>query len=212
MIAHYAHHALHLWQESLISGGLILVCVGIGWHLAHARGGWLIGGVSWWLEHVVRPVMESRTWLRRAGIIAANNTFVCASLVLLGTVSLAAWIGLAGVGLSLGAALRLMFTTFLPEIADETPQTPRWRAIAAVGLALNLLEIPAILLSGGLSLAQGALTSAITTPDAMMTFLVIGVPLLLVSAAGEATWMAVSPHLPRPPATTEPPPEPDDHP
>jgi hypothetical protein len=159
----------------------------------------MVRAVAWWLEHVVRPLMASRSWLRRATIIAANNSLVCLLLVLVGSLGSIAWAAVACVGVSLGIALRLMLPEDVPEEEDAEEAAPAQRRSVAegVGLALNLLEIPAIAISAGLSLGQGAMASATTLPTGIWLFAWVVLPLLIVAAAGEALWMSVNPDLPR---------------
>ena len=47
------------------------------------------------------------------------------------------------------------------------------------------------MLSAGLSLAQGAMSHNVSLADAWATFGLLVVPMLIISAAGEALWMTV---------------------
>jgi hypothetical protein len=60
-----------------------------------------------------------------------------------------------------------------------------------------MLEPPAILISAGLSLAQGAMPADLSTTAVWSTFAHIVLPLLALAAAGEATWMSIWPPLRR---------------
>lgn len=186
-----------VWPESLAGGAAIVACVAVGWRLGRARRSRLVRVVSWWLQHVVRPVMESRTWFRRTVIITANNSVICAVVVVLGSLGRVAWLGVAGIGLGLGIALRLMIPLAAAVQDEETRRTGRRRALTAVGLALNVLEVPAIMLSAGLSLAQGAMSSTLDLSTALEVFALFAFPLLVVGAAGEALWMTVDSRLPK---------------
>ncbi len=188
-----------IWRESLVGGAVILVGVVAGWWAGPARRRWPVRVVAWWLAHVVRPVIASRSWLRRAVTIAANNTLVCATLVLLGPLGRVAWLGVACLGLGLGIALRLMFGAYASSEGDIGAVVPRGRVRELIGVALNLLEVPAIMLAAGLGLGQGALSPALDLPGALWVFGLIVFPLLVVSAAGEALWMGAVPDLPEPP-------------
>ena len=186
-----------VWQESLVGGAMIVACVAVGWWLGRSRRGWLVRVVSWWLEHVVRPVMEGRTWFRRAVIIAANNLVICAVVVVLGSCGHVAWLAVGGIGLGLGIALGLMIPVVMADEDEEGRPAPRRRILTAVGLALNVLEVPAIMLSAGLSLAQGAMSSTVSLGTALQVFALFAFPMLVVSAGGEALWMTVDSQLPK---------------
>lgn len=89
-------------------------------------------------------------------------------------------------------AARAAITECVP--SEPTPaRTPgRQRQVwAGVGFALNLLEPPAILLSLGLSLGQGAWGATIELEQALALFVRIVFPLLLLAAVGEALWLTV---------------------
>jgi len=195
--------------ESLVGGAAIVVCVAIGWVAGRERQARFVCLVSWWLDHVVRPLLVKRSWFQRTVIIAANNSLVCVAVVVIGAVGNLSWLGVVFVGLGLGVALRLMLDgkPTAPSDVDAEPlaqdeQGPgdgvgarRLRWLATIGLALNLLEIPAILFSAGLSLGQGSLSSALSLSDALTAFASIVMPVLFVSAAGEALWMTLDPRL-----------------
>jgi len=144
--------------------------------------------------------MASRTWSRRAAIIAANNSLICAAMVLLGALGRAAWFGVVAVGLGLGIALRLMSDAWssADEDTEDRLRVSQIRFRMALGVGLNLLEVPAIMLSAGLSLAQGAMSSTLDLPGALAAFSLVALPLLVVSAAGESLWLTACPGLPRP--------------
>ena len=89
-------NALALWREALAGGVVILVGFGLGWRLGASEGGWPVRIVRWWLEHVVRPLVRSRSWSRRAATIAANNSGVCAAMVVSGAAGHVAWLVVAG--------------------------------------------------------------------------------------------------------------------
>lgn len=186
--------AAHLYAAlpgAAIGGVALVVCLGVGWWVAGRPIGWLVRGVSYWLDHVVRPVLAARSWARRAAIIAANNSLVCVLLVLLGLLGHAAWLGVAGVGLGLGTALRVAMDrgrVFFPEV-----ELSGWQRVAVgVGITLNMLEPPAILLAAGLSLGQGAVVDRFGLTTALQLYGRIGLPMLLIAAGGEALWLGVS--------------------
>lgn len=175
---------------SLIGGAVLIACVCVGWRVTRSRRGWLIRCTSYWFDHVVRPLLSSRSWVRRAAIIAVNNSLVCAGLVLLGSLGHPTWLGIAAVGLGLGAGLRLIME--FAETDTTGTKLGRWqRVLAGLGVALNLLEPPAILLSVGLSLTQGAIAETLDLGLALGLYGRFVLPMLLAAAAGEALWLAV---------------------
>lgn len=190
--------ALSVWWEALVGSVAIVVGAALGWRLGAARDVLFVRAVSWWLDRIVGPLIVSGTWLRRTAIIGANNALVCGVVVLIGPLGHLAWLGVATLGLGLGTALRLMSVGPPPDEdeAEPTPMTQGGRLLESVGLVLNLLEVPAIMLSAGLGLAQGAVSSAADLATALHVFAVIAVPLLIVSAGGEALWMGRHPDLP----------------
>jgi len=197
--------------ESLVGGAAIVVCVAIGWCVGGERQARFVRLVSWWLDHVVRPLLGRRSWFQRTVIIAANNSLVCAAVVVLGAVGSLSWLGVVFVGLGLGVALRLLLDVDSTDQNDVDAEPgaqderdpgdgaaePRLRWLATIGLALNLLEIPAIMFSAGLSLGQGSISSVLSLRDALIAFASIVMPVLIVSAAGEALWMTLDPRLSR---------------
>ena len=176
---------------AVIGGVALVVCLGVGWWVAGRPVGWLVRGASYWLDHVVRRVLDGRSWAMRAAIIAANNSLVCVLLVVLGSMGHAAWLGIAGVGLGLGTALRVAMDrglVFFP----EGELSGRQRVAVGVGITLNLLEPPAILLAAGLSLGQGAVVDRLGLTTALQLYGGIGLPMLMIAAGGEALWLGVS--------------------
>lgn len=184
-----------VWRESVMGGAAMAVFVLIGWRAGRDDDGWLVQAVRWWLIHVLGLVLGSSSWLRRSLLIAVNNAAICFVVVLLGSLGHLAWLGIAGVGLGLGVALMMMSANV--EIRDDTEPTLRWnrRVLRATGMVLNLLEVPAVILCAGLSLAQGALSSSLSLSGALTAFCYVVLPLLVVSAAGEALWMTLGPKL-----------------
>ena len=182
-----------LIPHCLLGSGLILAAVALGWWEGRRCERWPARMVSWWLRHVVRPLLAGCSWIRRTITIVANNALICFVMVTLGAVQPVAWLAVAAVGLGLGIALRLMLLS-PPEPAAEIERPTRWRRVtAAVGVGLNLLEVPAIALSAGLCLAQKALSPAIEGEEARRVFGTIVLPMLVIAAAGEALWMGVYP-------------------
>ncbi len=182
---------------------LLFHCVvGSGLILAATAGGWWVGRrperrtvrvVSWWLRHVVRPLLACRSWARRAATIAINNALICATVVALGAWGPVAWLAVGAVGLGLGIALRLLLASPPEPEGKPPPPTGGHRVAGVVGVALNLLEVPAIALSAGLCLAQAAMSPVIDWTPVWHIFGAVVLPALVIAAAGEALWMGVYP-------------------
>lgn len=187
--------ALHLWREALLGSGVIVVGVAAGWWLGKDEQAGIVRIVAWGLRRIVHPLLRPCSWARRAAVIALNNTAICLAVVLLGAAGHVAWLGVAGIGLGLGIGLRqLSAATFADAVVVAPPRRNAW--VRAAGYGLNLLEVPAIMLSAGLGLAQGALSTTINAASALSVFGIVAVPLLIVSAAGEALWMSTGFGLP----------------
>ncbi|UCF34920.1 MAG: hypothetical protein JSV78_06355 [Phycisphaerales bacterium] len=183
---------------ALVGGAVMVIAAWAGWRIGRGPHGWLVRATQFWLEHVVRPILATRSWPQKAALIALNNSIVCAALVLLGALGPLAWLAVAGVGLALGLALRLLID--LPETqAFESPKTPQRKLLMRIGLALNMLEPPAILLAAGLSLAQGAWRSDILPGMGLAVFARIILPLLVLAACGEALWLTACQQSPTEP-------------
>ena len=128
-----------IWRESLVGSAVILGGVGVGWWEGRETQRWTVRLVSWWLKHVVHPLIAGGTWARRAVTIAANNSLVCFIMMLLGSLSHVAWVGVVCVGMGLGVALRLMFSVHAPDGHDseEELNVPRRRVLEVIGVALT---------------------------------------------------------------------------
>lgn len=190
------HSALDVWFESLVGSVIAFVCMGIGWRAGAVRESLAVRITMGWLNHIVRPLFASRSWLRRLVIIAGNNAMMSAIVVGLGRFGHLAWLGVVCLGLGLGIALRLMLTVPVEDQEGTDMQSRRDRVLTGIGLVLNLIEVPALMLTTGLALSQGALSASLDLKAAMTVFAVVTLPMLVVSAAGEALWMAVNPKLP----------------
>ena len=173
--------------EALLGGLLIVLGSVVGWGLGQ-RGGraWLERAVRWWLDVVVRPLGAGAGWARRAVVIAANNAAVCLLLVLMGSLPPLGWLGTFGVGVGLAVGVQQL----QGRLAERRPREGRTDSrLTMVGLALNLLEPPAILIATGLCLGQG---DGVTLGEAVRAYGVVVLPLLVVAAGGEALWMTRS--------------------
>ena len=69
--------------------------------------------------------------------------------MLLGSIGGVVWLAVGGVGLSLGIALRLLGGNLAAAdgARSQAPTSPKRRALEGIGFALNVLEIPAIMLA-----------------------------------------------------------------
>ena len=191
IMANHAKTVSLVVSESLIGGALVVLGTSLGWRLATARESMIVAVVRWWLDHVVRPLIEGRSWWRRTAIITGNNALTCGAVVVLGFFGPIAWLAVIAVGLSLGVALHLLTEKLpTPEKSDRPdPLDARQRTARTAGLALNMLEIPAIMISAGLSLGQGAMEASVSPVQAWGAFAAVVLPLLLIAAAGEALWI-----------------------
>jgi hypothetical protein len=199
-----------LWKCSLVGAVLIVTAVWIGWLSGPASSFPLVRFIRWWLVRIMLPRLGSPSWWYRAGVIAVNNISILAVLVALGVWPVAALTGVALCGVSMGIALRI-----LPGLSggfalpvSGWPVGFRWRVWA--GVALNLLEPPAIVLAIGLSIGQRSIP--LPADQAWASFALWVVPAMLLAAGGEALWLgaAMDPHTGRDfhtPETTDPPEE-----
>ena len=175
-----------VWLPIALGTLLLLVATAAGWAIARRPTMMLGRVVSWWLRHVVFPLVMCRLWWCRAAAILVNNTTILAVLLSLGRWSIAPLFGVAALGLSLGVALRVMPDVPLPLSPRLSHQVARGYRVQ-IGLALNLLEPPAIMLTVGLSLAWPVMSWPASR--VWETFVLWVVPATLLAAGGEATWL-----------------------
>ena len=176
-----------LWPSMLVGTGLVLAGTGIGWFVGRYRSFLAVRGITWWLTHVILPLLKTRSWLRRAATIFVNNCTIAAVLVALGAWPHVAVAGVSILGINLGIALRVI-SRLTDEFCDPEPDAiapARWRI--RLGVALNLLEVPAIVVALGLSIGRQVAPTA--AAQVWSAFFVWVVPALLAAAAGEALWL-----------------------
>ncbi len=184
-----------IWPDVLLGAGLTLVATWFGWRLGRRRSFLPVKAIGWWVVGVVLPLLRCASWLRRMMLIFLNNGAILAAIVAVGGYRYGGIVGAGTLGVSLGIALRM--------IADASPSLggrvgasagpdSRWRV--RIGLALNMLEPPAILVAVGLSMARGSLK--VTTEQAWLAFAVFVLPALQFAAAGEALWLGVTNYRP----------------
>lgn len=174
----------------LTGTGIICLGAAVGWAFGHYELSVPVRAINWWLTRVILPRLRKRSWSRRTATIFVNNTTVLATMVALGvwpTVGLAA---VAVLGVNLGIALRVLAR--LPDdlLGPEGATAPSsdWRMTA--GVALNLLEVPAIVATLGLSIGYKAVFAS--AGQAWQIFGLWIAPVLLIAAAGEAMWLGVA--------------------
>ncbi len=187
MIVHLWDVLSAAWVSMLLGTGLVLVGTCAGWRVGHYRSFVGVRLVSWWLMHVIVPLLKSPSWWRRAATIFINNICILSVLLAAGALYGLALLCVAGLGVSLGIALKR-----LTEDADElvvslSGRDPRARRRIRVGIALNMLEPPAIVVTLGLCLGQR--TAPISWLQAWQTYAIVVVPAMLLAAGGEALWL-----------------------
>ena len=140
-----------------------------------------------WIDRVIVPLLTGR-WLTRTLGIFVNNTALCAMMVAAGALPGGSWASITLVGVAMGFAVRHLNRT--PTAPTEPPAPPpRLDRLTVAGLALNLLEPPALALCVGLSVGQIASAPHFSAGLAWMLYARCVVPLLLVAAVGESTWI-----------------------
>ena len=177
-----------------LAGVAVLVIAAVaGWGMAAQGRFILVRAVRFWVERVILRALNHRRWSARAAIIFCNNTAICTLLVLAGGWPGGSWIAVTIVGLSMGIALRSL--TGSPELPGlealesdyDTP--PKADMLLWLGLLLNLIEVPAIIVTLGLSMGQLASPNNLSPDEIWGVFLNLVTPALLIAAAGEALWI-----------------------
>lgn len=169
---------------------LLLVAAGAGWALARQPSLLPVRAVTWWVRHVVLPLITYRAWWRRAASIFVNNITILAALLAMGRWPVAPLLGVAAVGISLGIALRVMSDLPSPPLMVVPSRREAAKHRIRLGVALNLLEPPAIMLTVGLSLARPVMS--LPTSQVWETFALWVVPATLLAASGEALWLGAT--------------------
>lgn len=179
-----------LWPHMLIGVLWMILSLGIGLALGRVRSFFLVHGVHWWVLRVMVPLLYKRFWWLRTITIFVNNMAILIGLILLGTWPYAAVTGIALVGLSMGIALRAL--SDVPELfatpEDQMCESDRRRC--RIGMMLNLLEPPAIIVALGLSLGRTiAPLSHVEIWEIISCWIL---PAMLLAACGEALWIGVA--------------------
>ena len=176
---------LSLWRHAVVGSLLGLVAAIAGWRLARDACVPPVRLMAWWVRRVVVPLLSYRGWWRRFFVIFLNNVTILSVLVGLGRWAVWPIVGVAIVGLSLGMAMRLLGERHHDSVVLDSEASVTF--LVRLGVAMNMLEPPAIVLAIGLSLAQRPL--GLSDEQAWWTFGVWGAPMLLLAAGGEALWL-----------------------
>ena len=181
-------NALATLGPSMVVGTIgALLSLVIGWVLGRYRSFLPVRLVVWWVARIILPLLRCRSWPRRTAIIFVNNTGVSAALLGLGMWRWGGRVGVVLLGLNLGIALRHLVTTTDDLATPATTAPSKARRCTWIGVTLNLLEIPAIVVTLGLAL--GMRSVPLTVTQVWEVFAIGVVPALLIAAGGEALWM-----------------------
>jgi len=180
-----------IWTDGLLGAVLTVSTTWLGWQTGRRKSFPPVQAIGWWVKRIVVPLLRCSSWSRRTAIIFLNNATVLAIIVAVGRYPYSGMAAAAALGASLGIALRVLADASfgLGGSTDRfnEPQV-RWRL--RIGLTLNMLEPPAIVVAVGLSFARGS--QKIPAGAAWETFAVVVMPALLIAAAGEALWLGVT--------------------
>ncbi len=176
-----------LWPSMVVGTALVLGGTGLGWLVGRRRSFPAVRGVAWWITRVILPLVKTRSWLRRTATIFVNNSVVSAVLVAVGTWPGVALAAVAILGINIGIALRIL-DCLTDELPDPGPDVfARNRRRIRLGVALNLLELPAIVAVLGLSIGRDTVSESVTQIWSAFGLWIL--PTLLVAATGEALWL-----------------------
>jgi hypothetical protein len=192
------------WRPTLI--GIVVLVIGAiaGWGMAGDRAFAPARWLRWWLERIILPGLRQGSWLGRALMIFLNNAAICALLILAGGLPAGAWVAVVVVGLSLGAAMRMLtdprWDVSIPpelgeaedpasEVSDDGAPPAGLDRVASLGVLLNLLELPAIAIALGLTMGRLAVPNNLVPTDIWRIYASWVAPLLVVAAAGESLWI-----------------------
>jgi hypothetical protein len=184
------------WRATLVGVVVLIIATVAGWGMAadqtFAPAHWL----RWWIARIILPGLRRESWLARFAVIFLNNASICALVIWAGGVRGGSWVAIVLVGLSLGTALRMLTDPRwgfpLPEeppAAAEGQPPPAPDRVAAFAVLVNLLELPAIALTLGLSMGRRAVPNNLPAEDLWRIYASWVVTLLLIAAAGEALWL-----------------------
>lgn len=189
MFVRYWDVVAGVWEGVLLGTALMLVATGAGWAMAQSPSLLPVRLCAWWVRRVVLPLVDCRSSWFRASAIFSNNASILALLVAVGRWPVAPILMVGAVGTSLGIALRVMSDRMVDRLPAGPPLGTRERWRVRVGVAFNLLEVPAIMLTVGLSLGRRAVP--LQTGLVWEAFAVWILPATLLAAAGESLWLGV---------------------
>lgn len=191
-----------LWPNMLFGTGVMLLATAAGWSAARATSLPPVRLVAWWVALVVRPLLTRVSWWARAATIFVNNASILTALTALGRWQWAGWAGIVGVGVSLGIGLRVLANDPYAWMHLGGQRVPSAVRRTRVGVALNLLEPPAIMLAIGLAVGRHAIP--LSPAQVWETFALWVLPAILFAACGEALWIGVCRETPQPTASETP--------
>ena len=173
------------WRAAALGSGLMVFAAWIGWSAAADRSWVGVRVITWWVARIVEPMLACRTWIGRCAMIFANNVAVLAVMVASGRFGATGILAVALSGLAMGTALRVL-TDRAAGLASTGVAAPGdWRCRA--GIALNLLEPPAIAAAIGLGI--GRAPAGLGADEVYRAFLLVIVPVMWIAAGGEALWI-----------------------
>lgn len=165
---------------------LLIGCIA-GWGIAREATWWPVRIMGRWVDFVLALLLRSRSWTFRAAVILANNATSCALMILIGGIPGGGWAIVTLVGLVMGVALRRLLALQPP--ADAESHMPRGGAAALIGVLLNLVEFPAIVITLGLCMGQNASANDVPIEKVWNIYLTWVAPCLIIAACGESLWI-----------------------
>lgn len=186
-----------VWLSALLGAILLAAASVAGWVMSKHPSVPAVRAVDWWVKHVVLPLLRRRTWIGRGAVIFINNIVILGGIVALGPWPGASVLMVIVVGLSLGIAFRLLLERPDENLAPRLQLPPAQRRKVQMGMTLNMLEPPAIILALGLSLGQWMADQS--AADAWKAFVLWVLPAMLLAAAGEGLWLGAGRQLPNSP-------------
>ena len=169
---------------------LLVLALGAGWTLAEHRERLLVRMVAAWVNRVVLPIVHCRSGLVRSAAIFLNNASVLAAVVGLGRWQAGGLVAVTTTGLALGMGFRVLAGRVSEAVVPEARMTAANRRRYLLGMGLNLLEVPAILLAAGLSVGREAM--GLEPVVVWGTFARWAIPALALAAVGEALWIGAA--------------------
>ncbi|MEK6676814.1 MAG: hypothetical protein AABZ47_14315 [Planctomycetota bacterium] len=188
-------------REILLGTVLLISAAVVGGVLGKNPRSFPASLVAMWLGRVVLPLVRNQSLAFRTVVIFSNNAGVLCVLVVVGASRTVGAIMVGVIGFSLGMAVRLLSRIETHWHTPGSSSSPESKRRVRIGVALNLLEPPAILLAIGLCLGRSV--HALSEYTCWSVFGIWIAPLLLISAFGEALWIGegLAPSRSRSPAS-----------